>query len=812
MRTLLLDLRYSARQFIHNPGFTLTAVISLALGIAAATAVFSVVYATLIRPYPYPNVDRIVRLTTTSEAGWGDPIVLNGIQIQQLQKSPLIESVLATDLQPMLVTGGDFPENVNAASVIARNFQDLAVPPFLGRGLLPSDAIDGQEPQPVVVLSYTFWREHYLSDPEVIGRTVQLDHRKFQIVGVAAPRFTWAVADVYLPLKLLRDPGRTSVIALLLRPGVSRDAADAALQPIMEQFAADVPQDFPDIFRVHVLGLNDDVANSVGRTLYLLLGAVILLLLIGCGNVSILLIARGTARQHEFAVRSAIGASRSQIVRQLLTESFLLASVGALLGILTSYVALAAMQQVLPRFMFAPETTIRINLPVLSFSVLLALATGILFGLWPAFRLSRGQLAQTAQSGSRRIAGSVREHRAYSVLIAAQISLTLLLLAGAGSAMKAFVHLIHQPLGFDAHNVMVVGIPLRQNAYGTWKARVAYFEQLRAKIAETPGVTVAAISSEATPPRNGWYIGFYVFGRPENNPPMASANLISPEYFEALRIPLLQGRIWSASENYNGAHVAVINRALAERQFPNGDAIGQLVRLPGIEGNPATFFSPPNIGNSWLQIVGIVENARNAGLRNVAIPAIYVPYTLNVWEFTEVLARSNVAPMTLIHAVRGQLAAVNPDQQTSSDVDDLETRLTYEPEWQREKLTTWIFGAFSWLALVLAAVGLYSVTSYTIAQRMGEFGIRVALGAQRINLLRLVLRSALEGVGGGVILGVGLSLVLNTLISKWGPGDLRDPSIVGVAVFALLVVMTVACITPAHRATNVDPMTTLRAE
>src|ERR1700733_3932623 len=331
MRTLLLDLRYSARQFIHNPGFTLTAVISLALGIAAATAVFSVVYATLIRPYPYPNVDRIVRLTTTSEAGWGDPIVLNGIQIQQLQKSPLIESVLATDLQPMLVTGGDFPENVNAASVIARNFQDLAVPPFLGRGLLPSDAIDGQEPQPVVVLSYTFWREHYLSDPEVIGRTVQLDHRKFQIVGVAAPRFTWAVADVYLPLKLLRDPGRTSVIALLLRPGVSRDAAD-------------VPQDFPDIFRVHVLGLNDDVANSVGRTLYLLLGAVILLLLIGCGNVSILLIARGTARQHEFAVRSAIGASRSQIVRQLLTESFLLASVGALLGILTSYVALAAMQ------------------------------------------------------------------------------------------------------------------------------------------------------------------------------------------------------------------------------------------------------------------------------------------------------------------------------------------------------------------------------------------------------------------------------------------------------------------------------------
>lgn len=812
MRALLFDLRYSTRQFIHNPGFTLTAVISLALGIAAATAVFSVVYATLIHPYPYPNVDRIVRLTTESEAGSDDPVFLNGAQIQQLRKSPVIESVLATDLQPMLLTGGDSLENVNAASVISKNFQDLAVPPLLGRGLLPSDAIDGQEPQPVVVLSYKFWRKHYLSDPAAVGRALQLDHKKFQIVGVASSRFTWASADVYLPLKLLRDPGRTSIVTLLLRPGISRPAADAALQPLIEHFASEVPQDFPDVFRVHVLGLNDDVVSSVGRTLYLLLGAVTLLLLIGCANVSILLMARGTARQHELAVRSAVGASRLQIVRQLLTESLLLASIGALLGILMSYCALAAMQRVLPQFSFAPEAIVRINLPVLSFSVLLAMMSGILFGLWPAFRLSRTQVARATRSGSRRIAGSMREQRTYSALIAAQVSLTLLLLAGAGSAMKAFLHLIHEPLGFDAHNVMVVRIPLRQNSYGTWKARVAYFEQLRAKIAETSGVSVAAISSNATPPETDWVMGLSVFGKPDLNSQLVSVNLISPEYFDALRIPLLQGRIWSATENHDAAHVAVINRALAKRQFPNGDAIGHLLRLPGVTGNPATVFSPPDIGNSWLQIIGIVEDARNAGLGNVANPAVFVPYTFSVYEYTEILARTNVAPMTLLPAVREQLTSINPDQQANSDVSDLETHLRYGPAWQQGKLTAWIFGAFSWLALALASVGLYSVMSYSVAQRMNEFGIRVALGAQRTNLLRLVFRTALEGVGGGVVLGIGLSFALSTLISKWVQGNLRDPSIVVVAVFALLVVMTIACVTPAHRATTVDPMTTLRAE
>ncbi len=809
---LLQDLRYSARQLIKSPGFTLTAVISLALGIGAATAVFSVIYAVLMKPYPYPAADRIVRLTTQSVAGSGDPVYLNGTQIQTLRQSPVVESVLTMDYQALLLTGQDLPENVNTLSIISNGFQDLGVPPVLGRGLWPSDAVDGQDPRSVVVLSYKFWRKHYLSNPDVLGRTLQLDHKNFEIVGVAAPRFTWGGADVYLPLKLMRDPGRTSIVNLLLRPGVSRASADAALQPLVEEFARYMPNDFPDVFKVHVLGLNDWVVGSMGGTLYLLFGAVMLLLVIGCGNVSILLLARGTARQHELAVRTAIGAGRLRIIRQLLTDALLLAAVGAVLGVLTSYGALVLIRNLLPQSTFASEAVIRINLPVLFFSVAVALGTGVLFGLWPALQLSHTHIGQIMQSSTRRATGSVRGRRTHNILIAAQVALTLLLLAGAGSSMKGFAQLIHQPLGYDPHNVMAVGIPLHQNSYRTWSARAAYFEQLREKVAETPGVTAAAISTDSTPPRNGWIIGFEILGDPAANPEICPANLISPEYFAALRIPMLQGRIWSDAENSKGAHVAVINHTLAQRYFPKGDAIGQLLKLPGIEGNPATVLSPPNIAASWLQIVGIVGDARNDGLRSAPRPAVFVPYTFSMGEFTEILVRSQAPPLTLLHAVREQLRTINPDQQTSTNVDDLETRLTYESEWQQEHLAAWIFGVFAWLALALAAVGLHSVVSYTVAQRTNEFGIRIALGAQRGDLLRMVFRSTLGSLGAGIFAGVALSVALSQVIAKWAQGNPRDPVILLAGTILLGLVSGLACAIPARRASRVDPMIALRSE
>ena len=810
MHTLLQDLRYSARQLIKSPGFTLTAVISLALGIGAATAVFSVIYAVLMHPYPYPAADRIVRLTVDSVAGSGDPVYLNGGEIQTLRQSPVVESVLASDNSALMMTSQDLPETVHAVSLISKNFQDLGVPALLGRGLWPSDAVDGQEPRPVVVLSYRFWRRHYLSNPDVVGRTLQLDHRNFEIVGVAAPRFTWYDGDVYLPLKLLRDPGRTSLVNLLLRPGVSHATADAALQPLVQQFANYMPQDFPADFRVHVQGLNDWVVNSMGGTLYLLFGAVMLMLVIGCGNVSILLLARGTARQHELAVRTAIGAGRLRIIRQLLTESLLLALIGALLGVLASYGALVVTLHLVPQTTFASEAVIRINLPVLFFSVTVALGTGVLFGLWPALQLSRTQIGEIMQTGARRLAGSVSGRKAHSMLITAQVALTLLLLAAAGSSMKGFAQLIHQPLGYDPHNMMAIWIPLRAGSYGTWPTRAGYFEQLREKVAETPGVITAAISTDARPPRNGWTIGFDILGVLATNTGIVSANLISPQYFAALRIPLLQGRIWSDAENNKGAHVAVINRALAQRYFPNGDAIGHSLRLPGIDGNPATILSPPNIGTTWLQIVGIVQDARNDGLRSTPRPSVYVPYTFSMGEGTEILVRSEVSPITLQRAVCEQLRAINPDQ--ISGAYDLETRLTYEPEWQQEHVAAWIFGIFAWLALALGAVGLHSVVSYTVAQRTNEFGIRMALGAQRADVLRMVFRAASVSLGAGILAGIALSFALNHIIVKWVQVNPRDPGILLAGTILLGFVSGVACAIPARRASKVDPMIALRSE
>jgi len=812
MQTLLHDIRYATRQFFRNPGVTLTAVVSLALGIGATTAVFSVIYATLMNPYPYPAADRIVRLTVNSKTKSGDWINLNGPQVEQLKQLRSVEGVLAMDYDPMTLTGHDLPENINAISLISNGFNELGVPPIAGRGLLPSDAPEGQEPQPVVVLSYKFWQKHFFGNRAVLGQTLHLDRKNYVIVGVAAPRFTWYSADVFLPLKLTQTQGSRYIIDILLKSGVTRNAANADRQPLLERFAQSSPKQFPEHFKVQVEGLNDWVVKSIGGSFYLLFGAVGLLMAIGCGNVSILLLARGTARQHELAVRAAIGASRRRIVRQLLTESLLLAATGAALGVALAYGILAVIQVVLPKYAFAPEVVIRVNFPVLMFSVGAALGTGVLFGLWPALQLSRPQLSRAMLSGTRRVAGSVHGSRTHDALIAGQIGLTLLLLAGAGSAMKGFAQLMHAPLGYEPHNIVSVGIPLHRNSFTTWAARAAYFEQLRAKVAETPGVTMTAISSNATPPRNGSNLRFEILGKPKMEQQMGSINLVNSGYFPALRIPILQGRLWNETENQNGAHVTVINQTLARSYFPNGDAVGHSLKLPGIESRPPEVLSVPGLADAWLLIVGVIGDARNDGLRNPIKPGIYIPYTLSMSEGTQILVRSDVPPLTLMHSVGNQVSTVNPEQQIYSNVDDLEAWIANEPEWQQDHLVSWVFGLFAVLGLALAAVGLYSVVSYTVAQRTNEFGIRIALGAGRGHVLRIVFASTLLSVGGGVLCGLALTVGLNKIVAQWSDGNANDPIVLLAGVLMLSLVAGTACAVPARRASRIDPITALRCD
>jgi predicted permease len=813
MQTLLQDLRFALRQLLKSPGFSLTAVISLALGIGATTAVFSVVYAILMNPYPYANSDRMIHMRLRDSAQQPRGFGLTGAQWQQIRKSPVVEDAFMEDDWNLTVTGHDLPEDVQGVYFSSNGFDFMGVPPALGRGLIPSDAIDGQEPQPVVVLGYKFWQRHFNGDPSVLGQNLQLVHKNYTIVGVAARRFTWGDGDVYLPLKVTQDPVKAFYVGTRLKQGISHQAAVGALEPLIQQFARETPKHFPsERFRFNVVGLNEQFVHDLGGTLYLLFTAVVLLLAIGCGNVSILLLARGTARQHEMAVRTAIGATRGRIIGQLLTESLLLSLTGAALGVLLAYRALALIVELLPKYSFPHEAAIQINLPVLGFSVAIAVLTGILFGLWPALQLSRPEVSQVMQSNTRKIAGAMHGRATHSVLTAAQVSLTLVMLAGAGAAMEGFLQLIHTPLGYDPHNVMSVGIPVHDGAYPTWPARLAYFEQLKAKASTVPGVTMTAISSNATPPSNGWSTAVEILGTPRRDEQKIRVNFVSPGYFPILRIPLAHGRVWDEAENHNAAHVAVINQTMARLYFSDGDAIGHSLKVPDMkEALPYVTIAPAS-ESSWLQIVGVVADKRDDGLRNPILPEVFLPYTLSMQVYTQILVRSDVSPLSLLHAVGAQVNSVDAEQQINGNVQDLEHWITSQQEYEQGQLVTWLFGAFALLALALAAVGLYSVVSYSVVQRTNEFGIRMALGAQRAHVLRIVFASTVVSVGGGIVAGLVLTLALNKVLAQWAENSSRDPLILLIVTVLLSLVAALACAIPARRAVGVDPMTALRYE
>lgn len=672
MRDMLQDLRFSFRELRKKPDFALTAIISLALGIGATTAVFSVIYGLLANPFPYQGAERMIRLLVVNESGDDRFVGVTGPQLKALEQVRSIESVAAAwGTWNLTTTGEDLPEDIPSVQLSANSGSYFGVPALLGRTLLPSDAPDGQDPQPVILLSYLFWQRHYNADPTVIGRTLQLVHKNYTIIGVLHARFTLDDADVYIPLKINNDANTTYGPLVRLKPGVTQAAANAELQPLLEQFAKETPSHFPRKFRVHVRGYNERYVEHLGRSLFLLFGAVALLLLIGCANVSILLLARGTARQNELAVRSAIGASRWRIQRQLLTEALALSVLGALGGVLLAYRMLPLLKRWLPEYSFPHEAAIGINLPVLGFCVSIAILTGVLSGLAPAFQFSSPQVAQLMQSGSRRTTGGARSKRTHAVLVAGQIALTLLLLTSAAAATNGFLRLIRTDLGYDPHNTMSVGIPVHQNAHVGWQDRANYFQQLLARVAAMPEVAAAGISTNATPPSNGWETYVEIFGHPAAQQEQVRTNFVSSEYFPVLRIPLLEGRLWDHTEIARGARLAVINQTMARQYWPRGDALGKQLRIPDLKSEPPLTQAVPD-SNSWMQTIGIVADARDDGLRKRIKPGVYVPFTLQMHVWTQILIRTHAAPLSILNRVRAEVKAVDPDQQVAGQTRDLE--------------------------------------------------------------------------------------------------------------------------------------------
>lgn len=811
MQKLIQDLRFALRHMVKAPGFSLTAVLSLALGIGATVSVFSVIYSAVLNAWPYAGFDRVCQINTISKTGDEGGPGFTGPQVRQLRQTHAVEEVIAEDGWNLIITGSDVPEDVKANYFTGNAFPFFGMPAMLGRYIEPSDAPDTLDPQAVAVLSYNFWRRHYNGDPAVVGKTIQLVHKDYAILGVMPPRFTWRDADVYLPLKMSQDNAATYDTLLKLKPGVRTEAAEAEFRPLMQQFNKEKPNYYPPEFRIAVRKMGEFYVRDLRGTLYLLFGGVALLLVIGCSNVSILLLARGTARQHELAIRSAVGASRLRIVRQLLTESLVLALIGASLGTVFAYQALGFIVGRLPEYSFPHEADFHVNLPVLLFSVSLAVVSGVLFGVFPALESARGEINQAIQSGTHKVAGSVRGRRVHTGLIAGQIALTLLLLTAAGAAIQGFSRMMLRPLGYDPHNVMSVGIPIHANTLNTWEERAAYITHLREQVAAMPGVVSAGISTNATPPSNGWTQPFEILGKNTSEQQEARANFVSPEYFTILHIPLLEGRLWEQSEISRGATLAVVNQAFVRSYFPDGSVLNRSVRLPRLTSEPPYRLDVKG-SDGWLQIIGVVGDALDDGLDKPILPGVYIPYTVNMFMGTQILVRTQGNPLTMLHRVRQEIARVNPDQQAYSRVDDLETWITREPEIAVSRLISILFAAFSGLALALAGVGLYSVVSYSVVQRTGEFGIRMALGAQRTDVLRIVAWSASASVGIGLAAGLALSFGLGRMITQWVHNGTHDPLIaLGVSLLVILVA-GVACLVPALRALAVDPITALRCE
>ncbi len=807
MFTRFHDVSFALRQLVRHRVYALTAILSMALGIGATAAVYSVLYGVLIDPYPYRNADRIAFITIRNKQGRSEDIPFTLEEVRQLRQAKSVQDVFAQDDISMVSTDGDVPQSVKVLEMTGNGLTFLDAPPLMGRVFTAAEAPPGVAPPPVAVISYPFWKTHFGSAPDVLGRNLELNHQKYTVIGVVGPRFTWHDSEVYLPMPAGADPRNHYQTLIRLRPGISTSAAAGELAGIVAQAGRAEPSLLPhDGYRLEIQTLNDWLLGQFKGTLILLFVAVGLLLLIGCSNVSILMLARGTARLQELATRLALGASRLRVAQQLLTEAVLLSVSGGVLGMAFAWVAIRLITGLIPEYAIPHEVVIALNMPVLLFSTAVSVAIGILAGLSPALQFSSPHIGQMVQSSGSRTTTS-HGARTRSVLIVAQVALTVLMLAGAGAAIRNFIQAYTAHLGFDSHNILTFDVRVPEKSFPAWQERVNYYDALIEKIKATPGVRDASLSEVGIPPDSYWLQPIQIAGAAPDQSTRTAVNLISSDYFSVLNIPLLQGRIMSREEILRGAHVAVVSRGFAQHYFPNSDPIGREILPTQLSQVPSTLLMAPGAGQPF-QIVGIVGDVRNDGLHRPSLPQAYIPSSIVVAPGTVVVIRTTGNPDALVHAIGANIRTLNQNQAIAF-VYSMDEYLSMFI-WSHERFIAVLLGIFSFVALGLAAIGLASVVAYTVEQRTREFGIRTALGAPQWSVLLLTLGSAARTTGLGLILGILLSIGLSDTVHRWTQSSLRDASVLAVIAGVLLLAAALACFLPARRATQIDPMIALR--
>jgi putative ABC transport system permease protein len=808
MASLLQDIRYALRLLNKNPGFSAIAILTLALGIGANTAIFTVVNAVLLRPLGFREPSRLVIVAEKSPF----PTISTSYQnyLDWRDQSHSFESLEATRGTTITLTGTGEPERLNARMATAPLFPLLGASAVLGRTFLADE--DRAGGAPVALLSYGLWQRRFGGSQEILGKPITLDSQPYTVVGVLPGGFELLQpADVFLPFhpwaKTLPDdrnwhPGIITIARL--KPGVTREQARTEMIGITKRLEQQYP-DYNTGTSADVVGLQEQMVQNVRPALILLLGAVGAVLLIACVNVANLLLSRAASRGREVAIRTSMGASRWRVTRQLITESLLLSLAGGILGLLLAQAALGPLLK-LSAASVPAVFAIGLDRWVLVFTFAVAIATGLLFGIVPALRTAKLDLRETLNEGSRGATTGPGQHRLRGILVASEIALAMLLLVGAGLLLRSFSRMQDVPPGFQADHLLVADVPLSQSAYAKPEQRYQFFDRLVERASALPGVRSAGAATFLPVSGGGSIIHFNITGRPPKSPHdfvAAGYRAVTPKYLQTLGVPLLRGRLLTQADNDKSPAVVVINATMAKTHFPNEDPLGKRIQLGAL----------PEQEVPTMEIVGVVGDVR-PGLGLDPQTEMYLPYRqadalLPVFQLSIVLRTAN-DPLTEASALRSALEEIDSNQPLVKvrTMEDNMASTVAQPRFR-----TWLIGIFAALALVLAGVGVYGVMSYTVTQRTSEIGIRVTLGAQPQDVFRNVVgegfRLALAGVGVGILAALGLTRLLQKFL--YGVSIYDPLTFIAVAVI-LVCVAVAASFFPARRATTVDPIVALRYE